>query len=116
MNNRTAAVIAQELLIHASRDFFEGQALHFAEDGHWAAAKALEIFADLTPDERAQALAPAPATRWDWGKGNDFTDEKWDQVKIATGCSQNADDYHWAYRSEVPDLVVEDDIFTRNGI
>ncbi|TAM40079.1 MAG: hypothetical protein EPN58_11380 [Rhodanobacter sp.] len=101
MNNNTAAQIVRNILVNAPKEFYEQEAQARGEAGSWAEAKALAIFATLTPAERAQALAPAPVTPW--GRDHDFTAAEWDQIKIATGVSQNADDYHWAYRSEVPE-------------
>ena len=71
MDNNTAAKIVRTILENAPREFYEQEAQARGEAGSWAEAKALAMFAMLTPAERAQALAPAPATPW--GKDHDFT-------------------------------------------
>lgn len=61
MDNTTAAKIVRNILENAPREFYEQEAQSRGEAGSWAEAKALAMFATLTPAERAQALESAPA-------------------------------------------------------
>lgn len=61
MDNNTAAKIVRTILENAPREFYEQEAQARGEAGSWAEAKALAMFAMLTPAERAQALDTAPS-------------------------------------------------------